>query len=89
MAYGDENDGTLFLYEVPPNLKNMQENETENIEKFWDREIEKCAFVLKQREQKKEEYQIAKAEDEKRKALIEQAKEVSEETHMARELELE
>jgi len=21
MAYGDEQDGTLFLYEVPPNLK--------------------------------------------------------------------
>lgn len=35
MAYGDEADGTLFLYEVPPNLKNATENELDNIEKFW------------------------------------------------------
>jgi len=27
MAYGDEQDGMLFLYEVPANLKNPQENE--------------------------------------------------------------
>ena len=27
MAYGDESDGTLFLYEVPSNLKNSQEKE--------------------------------------------------------------
>jgi len=27
MAYGDEQDGTLFLYEVPSNLKTPQEKE--------------------------------------------------------------
>lgn len=63
---------------MPPNLKNMQEKEDENIEKFWDREIEKCKFVIAQRERKKEEYQIAKAEDEKRKAQLEALKEVTE-----------
>ena len=40
MAYGDKDNGTLFLYEVPSNLKSIQENEEENIQKFWDREIE-------------------------------------------------
>ena len=53
MAYGDKDNGTLFLYEVPPNLKSIQENEEENIQKFWDREIEKCLFVIDQRERKK------------------------------------
>jgi hypothetical protein len=46
MAYGDKDNGTLFLYEVPSNLKSIQENEEENIQKFWDREIEKCLFVI-------------------------------------------
>jgi hypothetical protein len=31
MAYGDKDNGTLFLYEVPTNLKSIQENEEENI----------------------------------------------------------
>jgi WD40 repeat protein len=35
MAYGDEADGTLFLYEVPLNLKNPQEKELDTIEEFW------------------------------------------------------
>ena len=35
MAYGDEADGTLFLYEVPHNLKNPQDKEFEAIEEFW------------------------------------------------------
>ena len=42
MAYGDEADGTLFLYEVPPNLKNPQDKEFDTIEEFWQREINKC-----------------------------------------------
>lgn len=46
MAFGDKENGTLFLHEVPSNLKLAQENEKENIQKFWDREIEKCKFVL-------------------------------------------
>lgn len=89
MAFGDKENGTLFLYEVPVNLRAVQENEKENIQKFWDREIEKCQFVLEQRERKKEEYTMAKVEDEKRKALAEAAKEVTEDQLMQKELELE
>ena len=71
MAYGDKDNGTLYLNEVQINLKNIQDNEEEIIHKFWELEIKKCEFVKEQREQKKEEFQIAKAEDEKRKAIAE------------------
>jgi len=71
MAFGDEKDGTLFLWEVPSNLKNPLPNEKENIEIIWDREVKKCLFVIEQREIKKEEYTIAKAEKEKNQALAE------------------
>lgn len=87
MAYGDEKDGTLFLWEVPTNLRFPLENELENIERFWDREVKKCLFVIEQRERKKEEYSMAKAEKEKAAALAEQAKEIGEEVLMQRELE--
>ena len=56
MAYGDEQDGTLFLYEVPSNLKNPQENEKENIENYWNREIDKCIYVKERRVVRKEEF---------------------------------
>lgn len=79
MAFGDEKDGTLFLWEVPSNLKNPLPNEKENIEIIWDREVKKCLFVIEQREIKKEEYSIAKAEKEKNAALAEQAREISQE----------
>ena len=46
MAYGDRESGTFFLYEVPISLKNKQDNEEENIAKLWDREIEKCLYVV-------------------------------------------
>lgn len=62
MSYGDKDSGTLFLYEVPPNLRNCQPGEIEAIETFWDKEIEKCNFIITQREQKKEEYQAIKLE---------------------------
>jgi len=42
MAYGDEQNGSLYLREVSNNLRNPGENEKENIGAFWDREIEKC-----------------------------------------------
>lgn len=77
MAYGDKDNGTLFLQEIPSNLKNIFENEEEIINDFWAREVKKCLFVIEQREQKKEEYQLNKAEEEKRKALAEAAKEIS------------
>jgi len=81
MAYGDKDNGTLFLQEIPSNLKNIFENEEEIINDFWAREVKKCLFVIEQREQKKEEYSLNKAEDEKRKALLEAAKEISDEVH--------
>lgn len=57
MAYGDEADGTLFLYEVPGSLKNGGENELDNIEKFWQREVQKCSDVVERREKQLEEFQ--------------------------------
>jgi hypothetical protein len=46
MAFGDEKDGTLFLWDVPHNLRNAQPDEQDNIENFWDREVSKCTFVI-------------------------------------------
>lgn len=86
MSYGDKDSGTLFLYEVPPNLRNCQPGEKEAIEKFWDKEIEKCNFIISQREQKKEEYQAIKAEQEKQKALAEAQKDISKDVLEEREL---
>lgn len=87
MALGDKLNGTLFLYEIPSNLKSIQENEEENIANFWEKEIKKCYFVIAQREQKKEEYNAAKVEDEKRKAIAEAEKEINEETKLQMELD--
>ena len=56
MAYGDESDGTLFLYEVPSNLRNPQEKEESVIEEFWQREINKCNYVKDRRFIRKEEF---------------------------------
>lgn len=42
MALGEEDDGTLYLSEVPNNLRNQGENELQLMTKFWEREIEKC-----------------------------------------------
>lgn len=56
MAYGDKDNGTLFLQEIPSNLKNIFENEEEIISDFWAREVKKCLFVIEQREQKKEQF---------------------------------
>ena len=56
MAYGDEQDGTLFLYEVPTNLRNPAEREIEIIEDFWQREINKCNYVKERRVLRKEEF---------------------------------
>jgi len=39
--------------------------------------VKKCLFVIDQRENKKEEYTVAKAEREKNFALAEQAREIS------------
>ena len=49
MAYGDEADGTLNLQEVPENLRRPQENEEQEIQRFWDNEVIKCNFVKERR----------------------------------------
>lgn len=67
MAYGDKENGTCFLYEVPSTLKNEQDNEFETIQNLWEREIEKCKYVIEQREEKKEYYAALKVEEEKKK----------------------
>lgn len=41
LAFGEENDGTIFLYNVPPNLKNPQGDEKSTMQEFWNREIKK------------------------------------------------
>ena len=86
MSYGDKDSGTLFLYEVPPNLKNPQQGEKDAIEKFWNKEIEKCNCIIAQREAKKEEYQADKMEQEKEKAKAEAAKDISADVLLEREL---
>lgn len=87
MAFGDEKDGTLFLWEVPHNLKTSQNEEFDNVEAFWDREVKKCLYVVEQRETKKEDWAQAKAEDEKQKAIAEAAKDISEEALLQKEEE--
>jgi len=89
MAYGDKDNGTLFLQEIPSNLKNIFENEEEIINDFWAREVKKCLFVIEQREQKKEIFAANKADEEKKKALEEAAKDISKEVIEQREQEQE
>jgi len=89
MAFGDEKDGTLFLWDVPRHLRQKQDNEEDNIENFWNREVEKCLFVIKQREEKREEWSNAKAEADKQKALEELAKEITQEMKDEKETEQE
>mmetsp|Transcript_13720 Transcript_13720/g.12161 ORF Transcript_13720/g.12161 Transcript_13720/m.12161 type:complete len:156 (+) Transcript_13720:972-1439(+) len=71
LAFGEENDGTVFLYNVPPNLKNPQADEKNNVRNFWDkfwkREIEKCYY---QRERK--QVRIEEKEEEEEKAALEE-----------------
>jgi phosphoenolpyruvate-protein kinase (PTS system EI component) len=89
MAFGDEKEGTLYLWEVPNHLRTKQHDEEENIDKFWDREVSKCMFITRQREEKKEEWAQAKANAERKRALEDAAKEVSEETKLQKEEEKE
>jgi hypothetical protein len=56
MAYGDQTEGTLYLYEVPQNLLVPQEHEVETIDAFWNREIEKCDYVKARRVTMKEDW---------------------------------
>lgn len=74
MAYGDQTEGTLYLYEVPGNLATAQDDEFNSINEFWNTEIRKCDYVKDRRVTMKEDYQTnetaksiaaAKAEAEK------------------------
>ena len=85
MAYGDEADGTLFLYEVPSNLKNPQDKEFDTIEEFWQREISKCKDVIERREKQLEEWQELQKQEDIRKAKEEQQKDAQEDAELQRE----
>ena len=89
MAYGDEADGTLFLYEVPANLKNPQDKEFDAIEEFWEREINKCNDVIERRELQLIEWQEEQKLEDIRKAKEEAQKENHEEAEVQRELDQE
>jgi WD40 repeat protein len=41
LAFGEQNDGTVFLYNVPPNLRTPQGEEKTMMDDFWKREIKK------------------------------------------------
>lgn len=86
MAYGDETEGTLFLYEVPGNLSKPFENEETHIANFWRKEIEKCDYVKSRRVTMREEWnEIQKQEDIKR-AMEEAKKEQAEDAETEKEL---
>lgn len=89
MAYGDEQDGTLFLYEVPNNLKSPSDNEKEVIEDFWEREIKKCNYVKERRVVRKEEFQEQQKVEEIRRAQEEAQKEQQDDVEQQREMEAE
>jgi hypothetical protein len=89
MAYGDKENGTFLLYEVPAQLKNAQENEKEIIEALWNREIEKCLYVIEQRAEKQEYYAMLKVDADKKRAEEEMAKEKSLEMIEQKEMEAE
>ena len=67
LAFGEESEGTLHLYEIPTNYKSTQGDEFTAIKNFWNREVEKCYFVAKRHKVRKEEYQKA----EQRRAVLE------------------
>ena len=89
MAYGDEADGTLFLYEVPANLKNPQDKEFDAIEEFWEREINKCNDVFERRELQLIEWQEEQKLEDIRKARDEAQKENQDDAELQRELDQE
>ena len=79
----------MFLYEVPSNIKNMQDDETNVIQQFWDREIQKCQFNKEQRVTKKEEWLEQQKQIEIQKAAEEAAKDTMEDVELQKELQWE
>jgi len=92
LAFGEENDGTIFLYNVPPNLKNPQGDEKKNVRQFWDkfwqREIEKCFFQKERREIRLEEKEAQEEKEAEEEMMREQERQNNdEEAEMQKELE--
>lgn len=85
MAYGDEQNGSLYLREVSSNLRNPGENEKENIGAFWDREIEKCKYVKERREKMRNDFENKQKLEEMKKAKEDQAKENQEAARQEKE----
>jgi hypothetical protein len=75
MAYGDENLGTLYLLEVQSNLRKPLEREKENIDAFWNREMEKCEYVTERREKMRVDFELKQKQEDIRKAKEEQMRE--------------
>ena len=68
MAYGDENLGTLYLLEVHSNMRQPLDNEKENIESFWAREMEKCEYVKDRRIAMRADFETKQKQEDLRKA---------------------
>jgi len=85
MAYGDEADGTLNLQEVPENLRRPQENEEQEIQKFWDNEVIKCNYVKERRVTLQEQWQETVKAIASAKALEEAKKELGDEVEHVQE----
>jgi len=86
MAYGDQTEGTLYLYEVPGNLANPQDDEVNAIKEFWNIEISKCDFVKTRRVVMKEEFSAQEAAKAIAAALAEAEKEKLESADAEKEL---
>lgn len=86
MAYGDQTEGTLYLYEVPTNLSTIQEDEERSIQEFWDTEIRKCDYVAERRVQMKEDFQAQELAKQIAAAQAEAEKDKLESADMEKEL---
>lgn len=86
MAYGDETEGTLFLYEVPLNLSKPFENEENHIANFWDKEILKCRYVKERRVTMREEFNEKQKEEDIKRAMDEAKKEQADDAELEKEL---
>jgi len=86
LAYGDESEGTLYLCEVPHNLRVKQDREEDTISNFWLNEIQKCDYVSDRKGTMREEWQERQKADDLKKALEEQAKDALENAELEKEL---
>lgn len=85
MAYGDEADGTLYLQDVPVNLRQPQENEEQEIKKFWDHEVHKCDYVKERRVRMREQWDEKVKQEAIKQAQEEAKREMGEEVELEKE----